>query len=103
MPEQPRFDILDKFTSHLKNVLARSYSLAVETESPDINPEHLLLSLLLQKGSLGGEVWHKADVGPEPFRAFIRMMKAKGPDKSEDAGAKTVRHTHTSPQLSADA
>ena len=103
MPEQPRFDILDKFTSHLKNVLARSYSLAVETESPDINPEHLLLSLLLQKGSLGGEILRKADVGAEPIRAFIRMMKAIAPDESGHAGGKTGRHTHTSPQLSADA
>ena len=49
-------DILDKFTGHLKNVLAKSFSLAAESGSTEIRPEHVLLSLLLQKGSIGGNL-----------------------------------------------
>ncbi|MBI4457408.1 ATP-dependent Clp protease ATP-binding subunit [Candidatus Uhrbacteria bacterium] len=69
-------DILDKFTTHLKNVLAKAYSLAVETESTLINPEHLLLSLLLQKGSIGGEILHKANVSAEELRRMLRAGAA---------------------------
>ncbi len=89
-------DILDKFTSHLKSVLAKSYSLAVEAGSSDINPEHLLLSLLLQKGSLGGELLRKSDVGAEPVRAMLGRLR--GLDQPE-----TATHAHALPKLSPDA
>ncbi len=66
-------DILDKFTSHLKQVLAKSYSLAAETDSATIEPEHLLLALLLQKGSIGGEILRKANMSHEEVRRTLRM------------------------------
>ncbi len=66
-------DILDKFTSHLKNVLANAYKLATEMQSPAINPEHLLLSLLQQKGSIGGEILRKANVSAEEVRRVLHL------------------------------
>jgi ATP-dependent Clp protease ATP-binding subunit ClpC len=66
-------DILDKFTSHLKNTLAKAYSLAVELGSPGILPEHMLLSLAMQKGSIGGELLRKSSVFPEELRRSIKL------------------------------
>ena len=86
-------DILDKFTGHLKNALAKAYSLAVEMEAPGINPEHLLVALLLQKGSIGGEILHKANVSAEEIR---RLMRAGGDP------AKPGEH-RDAPKLTADA
>ena len=69
-------DILDKFTSHLKNTLAKSYTLAVELGSSSIEPEHLLLGLLLQKGSVGGEMLHKVNASPEEIRRLLRFSQS---------------------------
>jgi ATP-dependent Clp protease ATP-binding subunit ClpC len=66
-------EILDKFTGHLKNVLAKAHSLAAEMESPGINPEHLVLSLLYQKGSVGGEVLRQANLSAEEIRRMLRL------------------------------
>ncbi len=66
-------DILDKFTAHLKNVLAKSYSIAVELSSPDINPEHMLLALMHQKGSIGGEILRKTHISAEEIRRVLTM------------------------------
>jgi ATP-dependent Clp protease ATP-binding subunit ClpC len=71
-------DILDKFTTHLKNTLAKAYSLAMEVASPDIHPEHLLLALLMQKGSIGGEILRKADLGVEEVRAMLHAVSRIG-------------------------
>lgn len=68
-------DILDKFTKRLKNCLARSFSLAVEMGDPEINPEHLVLALLLTRGSVGGELLRKADLSPEEVRRMLRLAE----------------------------
>src|SRR3990172_5255541 len=93
-------DILDKFTSHLKNVLAKSYSLAVEMGSPSINPEHLLLSMLHQKGSIGGELLHNANISAEEARRVLRL----GDELALEQGAGTAGPGDGSgPKLSPDA
>jgi ATP-dependent Clp protease ATP-binding subunit ClpC len=92
-------DILDKFTTHLKNVLAKAYSLAVEMESHGINPEHLLLALLMQKGSIGGEILRKTNISIEEVRRVLHLA-----DRME-AGAKgaKAKDDGSAPKLSADA
>jgi len=89
-------DILDKFTSHLKNVLAKAYSLAVEMSSPAINPEHLLLALLLQKGSIGGEILRKSSIGAEDVRRVLHLA-------DEMARRDMTGQADSSPKLSEDA
>jgi ATP-dependent Clp protease ATP-binding subunit ClpC len=92
-------DILDKFTAHLKNVLAKSYSLAVEMGSPAINPEHLLLSLLHQKGSIGGELLRKANISAEGVRRMLRLADELAAEQS--VGSAGI--SDPVPKLSADA
>ncbi|HSD11923.1 MAG TPA: ATP-dependent Clp protease ATP-binding subunit [Patescibacteria group bacterium] len=89
-------DILDKFTSHLKNVLAKAYSLAVEMASPAINPEHLLLALLMQKGSIGGEILRKSTVSAEEVRRVLHLA-------DEMARRDAAGEGDSSPKLSDDA
>lgn len=64
-------DILDKFTSHLRNVLARAYAVAVESSDDRINPVHLLLALALEKGSIGAEILEKCAFDPTRIRAHL--------------------------------
>lgn len=64
-------DILEKFSTHLKSVLVRAYTLAHELQHSVITPEHLLWSLLTEKGSIGAEILHKAKVSPDRVRAAL--------------------------------
>jgi len=89
-----QMDILDKFTAHLKNVLARAYSLAGEFGLTVIEPEHLFLALLLQKGSIGGETLRKSRMSTEEARRVLTA--AYGP---RDPGHKE----HGAPRLSDEA
>ncbi len=63
--------IVEKFTTHLKNVLTRALCFVVETQQKTIAPEHLLWALGTEKGSIGAEVLHKARVKAEVLRELI--------------------------------
>ncbi len=63
--------IVEKFTTHLKSVLVRAYTLAHELGQPAITPDHLLWSLLTEKGCLGAELLQKAKVSQERVRETI--------------------------------
>lgn len=55
-------DIVDKFSSHLKNVLTRALCLVVETDEKTIQPEHLLWALGTQKGCIAAEILKKVGI-----------------------------------------
>ncbi len=64
-------DIIDKFSTHLKNVLTRSLVFVVENGRTLVEPEHLLWALGTEKGSVGAELILKARVKPEHLREFV--------------------------------
>jgi len=64
-------DILNKFTTHLRNTLVKAADYAQEWGHPDISPEHLIYSLLQQKGSIGLEILNKAGLDQERIKEFI--------------------------------
>ncbi len=55
-------DIVDKFSTHLKNVLTRALCLVVEQDQKTIQPEHLLWALGTQKGCMAAEILKKSGV-----------------------------------------
>ena len=55
-------DIVDKFSSKLKNVLTRALCLVVEQNAKTIEPEHLLWALGTEKGCLGAEILKKVGI-----------------------------------------
>ena len=81
-------DILDKFTAHLKNALAKSYSLAAELSSSGIHPEHLLLALLMQRGSMGGELLRQANLGAEELRQMLVAVNQFTPGEGDGKNPK---------------
>ncbi len=64
-------DIVDKFSTHLKNVLTRALCFVVETNEKTIHPEHLLWALGTQRGCLGAEILKKAGVKQTDLRALV--------------------------------
>ncbi len=81
-------DILDKFTAHLKNALAKSYSLAAELSSTGIHPEHLLLSLLMQRGSMGGELLRQSNLSAEELRQMLIAVNQFTPGDGKEGAPK---------------
>ncbi len=55
-------DIVDKFSTHLKNVLTRALCFVVEQDQQTIQPEHLLWALGTQKGCIAAEILKKSGV-----------------------------------------
>ncbi|OGY79683.1 MAG: hypothetical protein A3B74_02840 [Candidatus Kerfeldbacteria bacterium RIFCSPHIGHO2_02_FULL_42_14] len=64
-------EILQKFTTHLKNSLAASVNFAIELGSKSVHLEFLLFGLVQQRGSIGGELLSKAGLRIEPLKKFI--------------------------------
>ena len=52
-------DIVNKFTTHLKNVLTRALCFAVSEGQDRVLPEHLLWALATEQGSIAAEVLHR--------------------------------------------
>ncbi|MBI2475520.1 ATP-dependent Clp protease ATP-binding subunit [Candidatus Uhrbacteria bacterium] len=65
------FDIIDKFSTHLKNVLTRALCFAVEMNEKTIEPEHLFWALGTQKGSIGAELLKKAGIKQQELRMLV--------------------------------
>lgn len=64
-------DIVDKFSTHLKNVLTRALCFVVETNQEAIQPEHLLWALGTQKGCIGAEVLKKSGVKKTDLKKLV--------------------------------
>lgn len=63
--------IVEKFTTHLKNVLTRALCFVVETQQKTIQPEHLLWALGTEKGCIGAEVVHKVRIKADTLRTLV--------------------------------
>ncbi|MFA5106768.1 MAG: ATP-dependent Clp protease ATP-binding subunit [Patescibacteria group bacterium] len=81
-------DTLNKFTTHLKRTLVRATELTQEWGHPATQPEHLLYSLLSQRGSLGSEILHKVglkkDVAKTVILEKIKPAASQAPAKPID-------------------
>lgn len=68
-------EILDKFTTHLKNTLADAVQLAMKRSDEYVRPYHLLMSMAGQRGSIGAELLEKNGFNTEQERQFQAAAK----------------------------
>ena len=54
--------ILDRFSTHLKDVLSKSIQLATKLENKEVEPIHLLFILQNQKGSVASEILNRLKI-----------------------------------------
>ncbi len=93
-------EILDKFSTHLKNALVRAYALAQELRQSSIEPAHLLFALSAQKGSIASEVLTKLGSSSEDLKRFVVEMSGFPSAKAAQMDAAAA---DTSPKLSSEA
>ncbi|MFA6028071.1 MAG: ATP-dependent Clp protease ATP-binding subunit [Patescibacteria group bacterium] len=82
-------DILNKFTSNLKNALGQAINLSWKFKNPEVSSLHLFIGLLEQKGSLAAEILRKANLQSGDYKKYLINYKpgisAPFPQLSETA------------------
>ena len=61
-------------TPHFRNVMAKAIEEARKLGSPEISTEHLLIGLLLEKGSVGYEALKSLGLTPKAVREMVRKQ-----------------------------
>ena len=61
----------DKFSNHYKQSLQTAAVLAQNLNQPSIDPIHILYGLIMQKGSVGAELFTSLDLKPENIKNYI--------------------------------
>jgi ATP-dependent Clp protease ATP-binding subunit ClpC len=95
-------DIIDKFTTHLKNVLTRALCLVIENKEETILPLHLFWALATQKGSIGAEILGKVKITEETVGSLFNNATARLPLDAGTTEKKPKSQTlkQVSPKLS---
>jgi len=84
-------NVVDKFTTHLKNVMTKALILASELKHAQVSPDHLLWAAATESGSVGSEILKKANFKADILKTLII--------KSSENAQKTRTH-HATPELS---
>jgi ATP-dependent Clp protease ATP-binding subunit ClpC len=67
-------DILNRFSAHLKEILARAMQMATELKNSEVEPLHLFFAITAEKGSLASEVVNRLKPNLELLQATIASL-----------------------------
>lgn len=67
--------LIDNFSTHLKNVIARAISLAAYLNYVEVEPFHLLIALCEEQGSIGAEILKKSAVTTDQIYSNVLKQK----------------------------
>ncbi len=85
--------ILNKFTTHLREVLAKATNFAAGNRARATGPEHLLYALGVQKGSIAYEILQKANLNLDKVRESIQLRDSEA--ESQPASSAPAKPTLT--------
>jgi len=68
-------NIVDRFSTHLREVLVGSIRIATELKNQSVEPTHLLLALSMQKGSIANEVLNRYQLDTKSIEKVILKLK----------------------------
>ncbi len=68
---------LEKFSSHYRDILARAVALAMDESAREVEPRHLLISLVKQEGALAQQILrtHARDLQPRAYQPAPRTSE----------------------------
>ncbi|MBI5728753.1 MAG: ATP-dependent Clp protease ATP-binding subunit [Candidatus Magasanikbacteria bacterium] len=70
-------NLLDRFSTHLRDVLAQSIHLSVELRHLEVEPIHLFFTLLNQKGSIAAEIMRRFKITPSLVEDAILTLPVR--------------------------
>jgi len=65
---------IENFSNHLKNVIARSISLAASLNHNEVNPLHILFVMAEEPGSIAAEILSRMKIEPKNILEYIRLL-----------------------------
>ncbi|KKR48429.1 MAG: ATPase AAA-2 domain protein [Candidatus Magasanikbacteria bacterium GW2011_GWC2_40_17] len=97
--------LLNKFTGHLKQSLKTAFKLATDLKQTEVTPLCLLYGLVLEKGSIAGEILRKEKIDknkiisflldyPEPVVQSLPTMSSAGEKILEKAALCSFKNRH---------
>ncbi|PIZ95454.1 MAG: hypothetical protein COX81_00855 [Candidatus Magasanikbacteria bacterium CG_4_10_14_0_2_um_filter_37_12] len=78
--------LLDKLTTHLKNVIAKSISSAAENNHPDVIPLHIFLALKEEKGSIATQILENHNIKTEDILSLLSSLTIRSNDLKKQLG-----------------
>jgi ATP-dependent Clp protease ATP-binding subunit ClpC len=88
--------LLDRLSTHLKNAIANSISLAASFGHPRVDPIHILSALATEEGCVAAEIILRSDIDIDDLHNIVSKL-----DRREGRAKKEDRHiTATLPPLS---
>lgn len=78
-------NLLDRFSTHLRDTIARAIQLAAELKNPEVCPAHLFFSLSNQKGSVAMEILSRYKIDPKVLEEALLDLPMKKIDTSAAA------------------
>lgn len=74
--------LLDNFSTHLKNTIARAISLAHSVNAPNVEPLHLFIALSEEPGSVAAEILKKAKLPIDQIKDRIASYESSTTEES---------------------
>ncbi|MDD4477017.1 MAG: ATP-dependent Clp protease ATP-binding subunit [Patescibacteria group bacterium] len=84
-------DILDRFSTHLRETLTRGIGTATELYNSEVEPIHLFFALLAQKGSIASEIMNRLKIDKKKVEQIIVNL----PKNFQEKIIPTGKHNQT--------
>ncbi|MBD3311619.1 MAG: AAA domain-containing protein [Candidatus Magasanikbacteria bacterium] len=78
-PEQ----FLERFSTHLKNTIARAISIAVSMQHTEVSSTHLILAIIEEDGSVGAEIIQKSEPKKKKIASFLQNNQSLKNEKKK--------------------
>ena len=82
-------NLLERFSSHLRDVLARSIHLSAELKNIEVEPIHLLFSISNQHGSVATEIVSRIQITPKSIEQALLSLPTRKVDMLHTPGKAT--------------
>lgn len=88
-------NLLDRFSTHLRDVLARSIHLAAELKNNEVEPAHLFFALSNQQGSVATEIVNRLNITPKSIEQALLSLPVRKHDILHTTPAGATEQTLT--------
>ncbi len=82
-------NLIDRFSTHLREILARSIHLAAELKNPTVEPVHFMFALTNQKGSVASEILNRFKINPKTVEQALLSLPVT-PEKRTESSPSAV-------------
>src|SRR5687767_1992471 len=80
-------NIIDRFSTHLRETLVRSIRIATELKDNSVEPIHLFFALSMQEGSIANEILHRYSLNPNVIEKTVENFQPAEQVAAQDSSA----------------